>query len=70
MNTDDLITSWNEMHALIGHHVTVVLDLSEDGAIITGKLLDLTDDGEAKVQLDDGKVMYAWPAMGIEQPSK
>lgn len=57
--------SMNEMRALVGHQVTVVMDWDIPDAEASGKLLLVTDDGEAQVCGDDGLDHFVWPCLAV-----
>ena len=58
-----------QMREHIGRRVTVLLD-REENVTLTGRLLEVHDDGVVRVEHDDGQREWAWPSLHItETPS-
>ncbi len=53
-----------QMREFIGEHVTVLLD-REESVTLTGRLLEVHDDGVVRVERDDGVREWAWPSLHI-----
>lgn len=57
-----MITDWKEMHALIGHRVRVVFDRKIEQMVLTGTLLDVTEDRRVTIETED-RVETGYPAL-------
>jgi hypothetical protein len=57
-----VIKDWKEMHALIGRRVRVMLDRKIEVAMLTGTLLDVTEERRVTIETEDG-VQTGAPAL-------
>lgn len=57
----------DEIRALLGKRVKVILDEHDEGAIATGQLLGFGEGGDFEVLEDDGFIHFCWPMLHIEE---
>lgn len=58
--------TWQEMKALEGKRVRVLLDNDPEEVFHEGVLVSLREDGEAAIRNDDGRIGYSWPALDMQ----
>lgn len=58
--------TWDEMKALEGSRVRVILDWLIPEAFCEGTLLHLSEEGEVTYLKTDGSIAAAWPALDME----
>lgn len=58
--------TFDEMKALEGKRVRVILDELDPQAYVDGVLELLDEYGQVQIRNDDGTLSYAWPALDME----
>lgn len=61
----DWTEDWDEMAALVGKRVTVIMDKDDDQAQITGFLVSLSADGGFVIENDTRH--HCWPALAMRK---